>query len=63
MRNFGVISRDFRVMNTGPQDVELEWKIYNLGTSSTSEYFDIKITDPALGSDQLCDVSFIAKEP
>lgn len=31
MRNSGSISRDFRVMNTGPQDVELEWKIYNLG--------------------------------
>ncbi|CAD8087121.1 unnamed protein product [Paramecium primaurelia] len=63
MRNFGTISRDFRVMNTGPQDVELEWKIYNLGNSTISDYFDIKITEPQLGSDQLCDVQFIANEP
>jgi hypothetical protein len=34
MRNSGSITRDFRVTNTGPKDVELEWKVYLLGGNS-----------------------------
>lgn len=56
MRNFGTMSRDFRVQNTGPQDIDLEWKIYNLGGTTNQELFDIRITDPALGSEAICDV-------
>jgi hypothetical protein len=32
MRNSGGITREFRVTNTGPKDVELDWKGYNLTT-------------------------------
>lgn len=31
MRNSGLISRELRVTNTGPKDVEIDWKCYNLG--------------------------------
>jgi hypothetical protein len=57
MRNSGGIAREFRVTNTGPKDIELEWKMYNLSEISNSEnLFDIKFCDPALGSDRVCDV-------
>ena len=59
MRNSGGITREFRVTNTGPKDVELEWKVYNLSSGSSREegnLFDIKICDPPLGSEKVCDV-------
>ena len=31
MRNSGTVTREFKVKNSGPQDVYLEWKIFNLG--------------------------------
>lgn len=36
MRNSGGITREFRVTNTGPKDVELEWKVYNLSSGSSN---------------------------
>jgi len=58
MRNSGGIAREFRVTNTGPKDVELDWKVYNLSSGKQSEgnLFDIKICDPPLGSEKICDV-------
>lgn len=66
MRNSGSITREFRVTNTGPKDIELEWKIYNLSQAEEGgqeNLFEIKINDPTLGSDKACEVQFIAKEP
>ena len=36
MRNSGLISRDFRVTNTGPKDIYLDWKCYNLNTNNNT---------------------------
>lgn len=63
MRNSGSIAREFRVTNTGPKDVIMDWKIYPLGGSTQSKYFDIKIVDPPLGSSKVCEVQFQAVEP
>lgn len=64
MRNSGMISRELRVTNTGPKDVEVDWKCYNLGGKSANQkYFDIKIVNPVLGSGKICDLQFIAIEP
>lgn len=38
MRNSGAIARDFRITNTGPKDVKLEWKVYNLGGVTSQKY-------------------------
>jgi len=45
MRNSGLVSREFKVTNTGPKDIELEWKVYNLNDTKPP-YFDIKIVEP-----------------
>lgn len=31
LRNSGAVSREFKVTNTGPKDILLDWKCYNLG--------------------------------
>ena len=65
MRNqTNLISREFKVQNTGPKEVVMEWKIYDLKSlSPTQSYFDIRIVDPPLGSGKVADVLFVAQEP
>jgi hypothetical protein len=50
-----VFTRDFRLTNTGPKDIEIEWKMYNFESKKEldQKYFNIEIVPPELGSSNL----------
>ena len=64
MQNSAPVKREFHVANTGPKDVEVEWKLYNMvGNEKRNEYFNLKIVEPMLGSTDIVKLDWQAIEP
>ncbi|KRX10489.1 hypothetical protein PPERSA_08791 [Pseudocohnilembus persalinus] len=67
MKNSPIITREFKVANYGPKQIEVVWKLYNLNQETNNmeeiKYFDVKIEPPTLGSNQICHVNFQPLEP
>lgn len=64
MRNITTVKREFKIQNSGPKDITMDWKLFNLDEKSEgNDYFNIKIEDPHLGSDNVCQLKFDPVEP
>jgi hypothetical protein len=37
MRNIPTTKREFKIVNTGPKDIVLDWKLFNLDEAQSSE--------------------------
>lgn len=61
------ISREFRIMNTGPKDIKLNWKMFNLDEDENSgnkrEFFKVQVIPPPLGSNKTASLNFMPIEP
>ncbi|KAL4472936.1 hypothetical protein ABPG72_007813 [Tetrahymena utriculariae] len=64
MKNGTMLEREFKITNTGPKTVKIEWKMYNLNSNNQEQdFFDLKISDPDLGSSDVCKLNFIPISP
>lgn len=54
VKGYGPVVRNFKVSNTGPKDIELEWKIYEISNNNYTDrdYFNIGIEGSNSGNDQ-----------
>jgi len=47
MRKHKVIQRKFKLENTGPKDIQFEWKLYDLNkVAKANKFFELKIGNP-----------------
>lgn len=62
-----MVTREFRIENTGPKEIEIEWKVYNLDedeeVSKDRAYFNIEVGPPSLGSKDIATLNFNSIEP
>ncbi|EGR30726.1 hypothetical protein IMG5_124930 [Ichthyophthirius multifiliis] len=58
------ITRQFKIMNTGPKDVIIEWKLFDLkNIDRTKDMFQIQIQEPHLGTQDACLLHFEPLQP
>mmetsp|Transcript_27654 Transcript_27654/g.24320 ORF Transcript_27654/g.24320 Transcript_27654/m.24320 type:complete len:222 (+) Transcript_27654:241-906(+) len=54
MHNLGPLTKQVKLTNTGPTDMNIEWKMYNLGEGDLdADLFKLGITDPDPGTDDI----------
>ncbi|KAL4510071.1 hypothetical protein ABPG72_010264 [Tetrahymena utriculariae] len=64
MKNISVMKREFKIQNSGPKDLTMDWKLFNLDEQKdVSDFFKIKVEDPHLGTDNVCQLKFEPIEP
>lgn len=52
MRNSPKVKREFKISNSGPKDVIMEWKMFDLDEKKEKvDFFNVRIADPRLGSE------------
>ena len=60
-----VFTREFRLLNTGRRDIQINWKMYNLDTSEEvdQKFFDVEVLPPLFGTNNLVSLNFRPIEP
>lgn len=54
MHNLGPLTKQLKLTNTGPTDMNIEWKMYNLGEfDKDNDMFKIGIGEPDPGTNDL----------
>lgn len=60
----GKSTRNIKILNNGPREVEIKWVIYPYGSSSSdSDIFNVSFSDAEPGSNNIVETNWVAIKP